>query len=142
MSDRAKPIGTVLESIVTLSRALANPRSTPFGETVLTRTQLEILFMLAHAKEPVTPGQLAATLKVTPGAITQTMDQLRNQALVEQSTSDLDGRVRVWKLTATASAQVAAFENATITRAASWFQNLSAEELEQLATLLSRVESN
>lgn len=94
-TDRATQIGAVLESIVTLSRALATPRATPFGDAVLTRTQLEILFILARAAEPVTPGRLAATVKVTPGAITQTMDQLRYQRLVEQSSSDLDGRVRV-----------------------------------------------
>lgn len=139
--DRSAHIGTVLESIVMLSRALANPRSSPFGDTVLTRTQLEILFVLAHAEEPITPGQLAATLQVTPGAITQTMHQLRNQALVEQSSSDSDGRVRVWKLTASAREQVAGFEYATIARMAPWFQALSAGELDQLSTLLSRVQA-
>ncbi len=65
-----------------LSRSLASPRSTPFGDAVLTRTQLEVLFVLAHAEDPVAPGQLAATLKVTPGAITQTVEQLRDQGLV------------------------------------------------------------
>lgn len=140
-TDRATQIGAVLESVVALSRALASPRSTPFGGTVLTRTQLEILFVLAHQTEPVTPGRLAALLKVTPGAITQTMDQLRGHALVEQSSSDSDGRVRVWRLTAPAAAQVAAFEARTVARTAPWFDALSGDELDQLAALISRVEA-
>ncbi len=139
-TDRATQIGTVLESIITLSRALATPRATPFGDAVLTRTQLEILFILARAAEPVTPGRLAATVKVTPGAITQTMDQLRDQRLVEQSSSDLDGRVRVWRLTDDATTQVAAFEAATVLRTAPWFAALAADELDTLAALISRVE--
>lgn len=139
--ERAAQIGTVLESIVTLSRGLASPRTTPFGGTVLTRTQLEILFLLAHDTEPVTPGRLAATLKLTPGAITQSMDQLRDHALVEQSSSDSDGRIRVWTLTEHSAAQVTAFEDATVARTAPWFRDLSADELNHLAALLDRVEA-
>jgi len=138
--DRATQIGRVLESIVTLSRALARPRMTPFGDVVLTRTQLDILFVLAHATEPVAPGRLAATVKVTPGAITQTMDQLRDQHLVEQSPSDFNGRVRVWRLTDATATQVAAFEAATVLRTTPWFTALSPDELETLAALISRVE--
>jgi DNA-binding MarR family transcriptional regulator len=137
---RATQIGTVLESIVALSHAMASPRVTPFGDRMLTRTQLEILFLLAHAKHPVTPGHLAATLKVTPGAITQTMDQLRGANLVEQSASDLDGRVRVWRLTGAAARSVTAFEAETVERTAPWFAALSDLELATLAELVSRVE--
>lgn len=139
--ERTTAIGDVLEAVVTLSRGLAGPRSTPFGDLVLTRTQWDILFLLAHDAEPVTPGRLARTLKVTPGAITQAMDQLRTHALVEQFSSDSDGRARVWRLTASASAQVAAFEAATIDRTAPWFDALSDGELAQLAALLKRVDA-
>lgn len=140
-SDRATPIGRVLESIITLSRAMAAPQSTPFGSAVLTRTQLDILFVLAHSTGPVTPGHLAAALKVTPGAITQTMDQLRDHALVEQSSCKSDGRARVWRLTESAAAQVAAFETATVALTACWFSDLSTRDLNLLATLISRVEA-
>lgn len=138
-TERSPHIGTVLESVFTLSLSLSNPRSTPFGDTVLTRTQIEILFVLAHDDEPVTPGRLAATIKVTPGAITQTMDQLRDQGLVEQTASDSDARVRIWRLTDSAAARVAEFETATVARTAPWFADLSADELGQLAALIRRV---
>ncbi|MDN3494922.1 MarR family transcriptional regulator [Planococcus sp. APC 4015] len=140
MTDRAVAIGTILESVVTLSRALSSPRTTPFGDAVLTRTQLDILFLLAHADEPFTPGRLSSSLKLTPGAITQTMDQLRDQRLVEQSASPRDGRVRVWHLTDAAAAQVLEFESVAIARTAPWFASFSSDELDALAVLIKRVE--
>lgn len=78
-------------------------------------------------------------MKVTAGAITQTMDQLRDKGLVAQSSSEADGRVRMWELTESAAGQVAEFEAATVARTAPWFASLSAEELDQLGTLLRRI---
>lgn len=140
-SDRVHSIGVVLEAVVTLSRELAAARATPFGDMRLTRTQLQILFILAHSQQPVTPGTLAAALKMTRGAITQSMDQLREHRLAEQSTYGHDGRVRVWRLTTVAGETVAAFERAAIERATPWFAELSTDELHHLATLIGKVEA-
>lgn len=138
-TERAAHIGTVLESVVTLSRELSSPRRTPFGDAVLTRTQLEILFVIAHATERVTPGQLAAALHVTAGAITQTVEQLRERGFVEQAIPDDDARSRVLTLTETARADVAAFESAAVLRVAPWFADLSDTELGALASAISKV---
>ncbi|WP_404434582.1 MarR family transcriptional regulator [Microbacterium lacus] len=140
-TSRATQIGAVLEAVVALSRELAAPRQTPFGDAVLTRTQLDILFVLAHSAERITPGHLASLLRVTPGAITQTVDQLREQGLVEQTISDEDGRSRVLMLTASARADVAAFEAASVLRVAPWFAELTDDELDGLAASLSKVSS-
>ncbi|TFD27004.1 MarR family winged helix-turn-helix transcriptional regulator [Cryobacterium cryoconiti] len=137
--DRSTQVGEVLAAVVRLSRSLANPRSTPFGGTVLTRTQLDVLFVLAHAPDPVTPGQLAALLHVTPGAITQLVDQLREHDLVEQFASDQDGRVRLLRLTSAARSQVEAFETVAIERSAPWFDTLTDDALTELAGLLAQV---
>lgn len=139
--DRAREVGAVLEAIVGVSRALARPRTTPFGDAALTRTQVDILFVLAHAAAPVAPGSLAATLRMTPGAITQTVDQLQDLGLVERVVSEHDKRARVLKLTARARAQVEAFEAATVTRVAPWFDSLADDELTKLGALLARVEA-
>lgn len=132
----------MLESVVTLSRELTAPRQTPFGDTVLTRTQLDILFVIAHAQEPVTPGHLAATLRVTPGAITQTVEQLRRGGLVEQSISDKDGRARVLALTESSRDDVEAFEAAAVARLSPLFAALSNEELAVLVSTLTKVGSS
>ena len=129
----------MLAAVVRLSRSLANPRSTPFGSTVLTRTQLDVLFVLAHAPDSVTPGKLAALLQVTPGAVTQLVDQLREHDLVEQFASDQDGRVRLLRLTSSARSQVEAFEGVAIQRSAPWFDTLTDDALTNLAGLLAQV---
>ena len=138
-SHRSTQMGEVLAAVVRLSRSLANPRSTPFGSTVLTRTQLDVLFVLAHAPDPVTPGRLAALLHVTPGAITQLVDQLRGHDLVEQYASAQDGRVRLLRLTNAARSQVEAFESVAIQRSAPWFDTLTDDALTELAGLLAQV---
>ena len=138
-SHRSSQVGEALAAVVRLSRSLANPRSTPFGSTVLTRTQLDVLFVLAHAPDAVTPGQLAALLRVTPGAVTQLVDQLREHDLVEQYASDQDGRVRLLRLTSSARSQVEAFETVAIQRAAPWFDTLTDDALTVLAGLLAQV---
>ena len=138
-SHRSSQVGEVLAAVVRLSRSLANPRSTPFGSTVLTRTQLDVLFFLAHAPDSVKPGQLAALLQVTPGAVTQLVDQLRENDLVEQFASDQDGRVRLLRLTSSARSQVEAFETVAIQRSAPWFDTLTDDALNDLAGLLAQV---
>lgn len=138
-SYRSSQVGEVLEAVVRLSRSLANPRSTPFGSTVLTRTQLDVIFVLAHAPHPVTPGHLAALLQITPGAVTQLVDQLREHDLVEQFASDQDGRVRLLRLTGSARSQVEAFETVVVHRAAPWFEGLTDDALTELAGLLAQV---
>lgn len=138
-SHRSSQVGEVLAAVVRLSRSLANPRSTPFGSTVLTRNQLDVLFFLAHAPDSVTPGQLAALLQVTPGAVTQLVDQLREHDLVEQFASDQDGRVRLLRLTGSARSQVEAFETVAIQRSSPWFDTLTDGSLTDLAGLLAQV---
>jgi DNA-binding MarR family transcriptional regulator len=140
-TDRADHIRSVLDSVVGVSRAIAAPRSTPFGEAVLTRTQLDILFRLAHANSPVTPGGLAEALQVTPGAITQSLEQLRRAGFVQQQVAPHDGRTRVLHLSDDARMQVEAFETATVGRAAPWFTGLTDGQLTELAALLARVET-
>lgn len=137
---RSAQVGEVLAAVVRLSRSIAAPRSTPFADTVLTRTQLDVLFHLAHAKDTVSAGQLATQLQVTPGAVTQIVDQLREQDLVEQFTSDRDGRVRLLRLTGSARSQVETFETDAVKRAEPWFEALADDAVAELAGLLARVE--
>ncbi|WP_051427496.1 MarR family transcriptional regulator [Arthrobacter sp. H20] len=137
--ERTHQIRTILAQVVRLSRMVAAPRSTPFGDTALTRTQLDILFVLAHSDEPVTPGRLADILQVTPGAITQTVEQLRSVGLVDQTALASDGRSRLLRLTDTAAERVDAFETAKVVGAAQWFGELSNDELTDIAALLSKV---
>ncbi|MGF2075820.1 MarR family winged helix-turn-helix transcriptional regulator, partial [Enterococcus casseliflavus] len=84
----------VIERAIALSRSLRAGRRTPFHGRVLTGSQLEALFHLAHDPQPVTPSTLAAALAVTPGAVTQLVDGLRSEGLVESAPHPDDARSR------------------------------------------------
>jgi len=82
--NRTAVLGEVLESVVSWSRLLGSTRSTPFRGRQLSHSQLEALFLIAHRPAPMSPGFLARELKLTPGAVTQLLDGLRQAGLVDQ----------------------------------------------------------
>lgn len=135
---RSELIGSVLESVTALSRELMAGREPPFGRR-LTRNQVETLFVLAHSAEPVTPKHLASGLGVTAGAITQLVDGLTGQGLVESVAHPSDARSRVLRLTDSAQATVDRFERAAVERMANRFDGLDDEQLRALAASLAAV---
>lgn len=135
---RARRIDAVLTPLVRLSRAVQRAQRMPFEGRVRGRTDLEALFLLAHATEPITPSRLAEELDVTPGAVTQLVDRLRADGILEQHPHPDDARSRIVRLTADAEREVAAYEGAVIEVVAPAFEALDDAELAQLATLLGR----
>jgi DNA-binding MarR family transcriptional regulator len=137
-TDRSQLIGSILESLTVLGRELTAGREPPFGRR-MTRNQMETLFVLAHRAEPVTPKQLAAELGVTPGAVTQLVDGLMREELVESVTHPHDARSRVLRLTDPARDTVSRFERDAVQRMASRFDGLDDEQLTALAASLATV---
>ena len=135
---RSELIASVLESVTALARELTVGREPPFGRR-LTRNQVETLFVLAHSAEPVTPKQLASGLGVTAGAITQLVDGLVSQQLVESVPHRRDARSRVLRLTDSARATVDRFERDAVGRMAHRFEELDDEQLQTLAGALATV---
>jgi len=137
MTDREDLIATVLQHVAGIARDLTAARSRPFGEHRLSRNQLDTLFVLAHSPEPVTAGHLADALSVTPGAVTQLVAGLRDAGLVQTVTSEADARVRVIRLTEPARDHVEQFERDAVRRMAARFDGLDANELRELARVLT-----
>lgn len=138
---RDAAIGAVLDAIVSIGRELASARKSPFEPARVTATQMDALFVLAHSRSPVTPGLLATRLGVTPGAVTQLVDALRHEGLVEQVAHPHDARSRLLRLTAGAAAAVGRFEADVVAGLRPRFDALSEAELAQLVSLLARVEA-
>jgi DNA-binding MarR family transcriptional regulator len=132
-------VAEVIERSIAIGRSLRAGRRTPFHGRVLTGSQLDALFHLAHGPAPVTPGALATALAVTPGAVTQLVDGLRAEGLVESLPHPGDARSRVIRLSPNAAEQVADFERDMVARALPAFDGLQDAELETLASLLGRV---
>ena len=135
---RVSLLGEVLESVVSWSRLLGSTRAVPFRGLQLSRSQLEALFLIAHRSTPVSPGLLARKLKLTPGAVTQLLDGLRQAGLVDQQPHPSDARSRVLTLTGDAGSQVNEFERHMVKELADEFSDLDDAELATLAHLLAR----
>jgi len=142
IEHRDRAIGTVLESVLSISRVLAAARKRPFADLNVTPTQLDALFLIVHSPAPVTPAVLAARLKITRGAVTQLVDGLRQLQLVQHVPHPTDARSRLLTLTEDADATVRLFEAEVISRLRPSFETLTDSELTDLATLLTRLESH
>lgn len=130
----------MLERLVGWSRVLGSTRAAPFGDRPLTSTQMDALFLLAHGGGAITPGALAASLGVTPGAVTQLIDPLRTDGIVEVAPNPADRRSRVIRLSAKARTAIATYETETARALAARFASLDDSELAALADLLTRTE--
>ncbi|WP_232499608.1 MarR family winged helix-turn-helix transcriptional regulator [Agromyces humatus] len=129
----------MLESVTLLGQTIAAGPRVPFRGRDLTRTQMQALFTLAHDRQRVTPGRLATVLGVTAGAVTQLIDGLRGQGLVDTEPNPDDARSRVIRLTADAAGEVEQFERAAVERLLPRFASVSDDELIALARTLSRI---
>jgi DNA-binding MarR family transcriptional regulator len=99
---------------------------------------MQALFLIAHSDVPATPGLLAASLQVTPGAVTQLMVGLTDAGLVVYERHPEDARRRVLELSAASRERVAAFEQEVIGQLSPRFDGLDDDELRTLSTLLAR----
>jgi DNA-binding MarR family transcriptional regulator len=136
---RAALIAEVLTAATALGRKVMHARRAPFADRRLGRGQLDVLFVLAHHRAPVTAGSLAATLQVTAGAVSQLLEPLRTAGLVAVTANPHDSRSRVLSLTATARAEVERFEQRVVEEVAPAFDDLSDPELTDIADLLGRL---
>ncbi|MBG6214802.1 DNA-binding MarR family transcriptional regulator [Cryobacterium sp. CAN_C3] len=136
---RLDRVAAVLEAVIVLSGAMAAERRIPFEGRGLTRTQLQALYVVAHDRRPVTPGRLANSLGVTPGAVTQLIEGLRSENLVHTVANPDDARSRFIKLTSAAAAAVTGFEADTVERLLPLFDVLTDTELAAAATALTQI---
>ncbi|MCW5952751.1 MAG: MarR family transcriptional regulator [Propionibacteriaceae bacterium] len=137
-SRRPEAIGRAVEVFVRWARLLDSHRTFPFDDLLLTRSQVEAVFLIAHSRPPVSPGRLAEALKVTPGAVTQLVAGLVSSGLVEQRRDPADARRRTLVLSEAFRMRVDEFEQDVVRRFAPRFADLSDDELDRLAELLAR----
>lgn len=137
-SGRLDDVAAAIEVFVEWARVLEAQRTFPFGDLELTRSQLEVLFLIAHSDQPATPGALARALRVTPGAVTQVLAGVLDAGLVEQRRDPGDARRRVLELSPAARERVESAERAITASLAPRFAGLDDDELQLLAGLLGR----
>lgn len=137
-TDRAALIHETVESIAVLSRAFARRSGKPFADLDLSGRHLSVLFELARHGS-LTMSHLAKVLDLTAGAVTQTVQVLVEERLVEVTADPADRRVRRASLLPAAAGRIAEFEAAYRTAVTPAFSGIADADLHALTTVLAEL---
>jgi DNA-binding MarR family transcriptional regulator len=137
VADELWPMGLV-GRVQRLERTLERELKAFYAQRDLELWEADVLLTLRRAGAPyaLTPGALLKASMITSGAMTNRIDRLEAKGLVERSPGPADRRsVRV-QLTPRALELIDEFFADHLTNEARLFAGLTADEREQLATLL------
>lgn len=136
MDARAESLARVIERIAVVTRDVTMRGAYPFRRLGLGRAPMNLLFALSR-DDGVRVSDLAARLGVSSGAVTQTVDTLREAGLVVSEISADDRRGRIIRLSDSARVEIREFEQQYIEAVAPAFDALSTDEVIELDRLLS-----
>ena len=91
-------IQTIFESMSALKRGMAGQMHSVLRDCPVSHSQLELLATVRHM-QPINFKQLAQQLYLTPGSISQLVEALENQELVQRQVDTRDRRVQTLQLT-------------------------------------------
>jgi DNA-binding MarR family transcriptional regulator len=138
-SNRSFAIHHITDHLLQFGRVVRSGCCVPFQATHLRRRQLQILLFLARARQPISSKILADKMQVTTGAITQLVDELEAQKLVERQSVSTDRRVVEIVLSDTAKQHLQAFRTAQHAAVEPLFTDLTSVELETLSNLITKI---
>ena len=108
--------------------------------TSLSPPQAQLLITIASSDNGgLSVKELAESINVTPGAITQFADVLIEKGLVKRESDANDRRIVRMKLTTSGRNQFEALSKEFLTSATQAFDALGNDELTQLITLLTKI---
>lgn len=122
-------IQDLFENMNALKRGMRNHMHALMPDCPLSRTQLELLFMVQHM-QPVSSKQLAAHMQLTAGAVSQLIEGIERQGFLERHTDEQDRRVHHLSVSAQGEQLIRAFEKNRRRMIETIIKDLSDEELE------------
>ena len=121
------------------ARPSENDRSQFAGHN-LSRIQTELVFLVAqHKKDGISVKDAAAKLQVTSGAVTQLVDTLITQGLIERSENPNDRRSILLRVTDAVDTDCLTFEAYYTRHVSPMFNELADAEIEQLIQLIGKI---
>jgi DNA-binding MarR family transcriptional regulator len=128
----------VLSRVSRIARQLDLGRRSAFREQTLEPWEFDVLSALRRSGSPyqLSPGRLLTETLVTSGTMTNRIDRLQSQGLVERGPDARDRRGVVVTLTAAGLARVDEAMAALLAREEQLLAGLSAADRKQLADLL------
>lgn len=127
--NRDTLIQTIFENMGALKRGMGSHMHSVMQDCPISRSQLELLTTVRHM-QPINFKQLAQQLYLTPGSISQLVDALETQGLVERRTDAHDRRIQTLQLTTKGHELLAAFDKRRRKILEDVMRELSTEELE------------
>lgn len=141
-NDRQKLIQDVVESMAAVREGFAHAHGPMFRKHGYGLPHLKLMMKMADSDEGVSVSELSEKMAVTPGAITQFIDKLVDKGMVERFEDPKDRRIVRIRLTGKAKAKFQKIRGFYLEKTSEMFNNLSDDELEQLAAILKKVETN
>lgn len=108
----------------------------------LKNQQIEILFLVGKSKKGISVGDLAKSLNVTNGAITQQVDELVERKLLIRKDDENDRRIVNILLSDLAHEKSKILKDHYFKKVGPMFKDLSEDELKSLSNLIKKVKFN
>ena len=140
-TPREDLLQNVVKRLLSVMRHMRHPAPPP-GEAPLSPPQATLLFTIAHQEDGVPVKDLAEAIGVTPGAITQLINPLVAKGFVLRVGDATDRRIVRMKITPWAREQAEKFRQEHLAAFTQVFDVLSENELQQLMTLLEKIETS
>ncbi len=137
--DRQELLKNLIEKFTQTMHSMHNGQSFPFGDFMLRKQQITILFFIYENKGIVSVKAIAKCLHVTSGAVTQFVDGLVEKKLVQREENLTDRRSINIKLTPATQKKFNSFKENYLINASKSFVGLSNEELKQFVKLLEKI---
>jgi DNA-binding MarR family transcriptional regulator len=136
---RQQLIGDLFEKIRCLCKDFSKGKGHLFEEHKLSRSEGEILFIVAHEERGVSASFLAKSLNVTHGAITQFIDSMITKGLIIKEHDTQDKRSVRIKLSEKAIEDFKTFERTHFYKISQIFDELDNDEIRMLSNLLGKI---
>ncbi len=140
-SERQELLKVLIEKFSSKAHHIYTGQCYPFGDIMLRKQQVMILFFIFENKGLASVKSIAKYLGVTSGAVTQFVDGLVENKLVEREENIKDRRIINIKLTPSTGKRFNAFKKDYISSASYAFMALSDEELVLFISLLNRIKT-
>ena len=140
-NNRQELLKNLIEKLTRVIQDIHKEQHFPFGNLVLGRQQMMIMFFVNKNKGCASVNDIAKFLRVTPGAVTQFIDGLVEKKLVEREKNVNDRRGINIKLSAKTKNKFNKFEKDYFVGASKTFKSLSDEEINDLIGLLGKINS-
>jgi len=140
-NNRLELLKNLIEKLTRVIQDIHKEQHFPYGNLVLRRQQMMIMFFINKNKGSASVNDIAKFLRVTPGAVTQFVDELVEKKLVEREKNINDRRGINIKLSPKTKEKFSKFEKDYLSGASKTFGSLSDEEINDLIRLLGKIKT-